>query len=93
MHSDGNISPHGGLEWQDNLLFQIGAQYRSTLRTEPFGVEPMPVGMAGTPAARQSLGEVLEDVITSAAARMSSAGRNKLADWTPPHRTGNTAGR
>ena len=53
----------------------------------------MRAAMAETRATRQRLGEALEDVIASAAVKMSSDGRNKLADWTPPQNTGNAASR
>ncbi len=49
--------------------------------------------MAEMRAARQKLGEALEDVIASAAAKMSSDCRNKLADWTPPQRIARTTSR
>jgi hypothetical protein len=41
--------------------------------------------MAQTRAARQELDRALHDVISTAAADMSAAGRNKLADWPPSH--------
>jgi uncharacterized membrane protein len=66
---------------------------RNALRAEPFRVEPMRAAMAETRATRQRLGEALEDVIASAAVKMSSDGRHKLADWTPPQRTGSTTSR
>ena len=56
-------------------------------------VEPLRAAMAEMRAARQKLGEALEDVIASAAAKMSSDCRNKLADWTPPQRIARTTSR
>jgi uncharacterized membrane protein len=57
---------------------------RSTLRAQPFDVSALRSAMTDVRAARQSLDVVLQDVIATAAAEMSPAGRNKLADWTPP---------
>jgi hypothetical protein len=41
--------------------------------------------MAETRAARQALDLALHEVISTAAAQMSPTGRNRLADWSPPH--------
>lgn len=62
-----------------------GAQetIRAALRGEPFSADAMRAGMAQTRAARQSFDQVLQGVILAAAAEMSPAGRNKLADWPP----------
>jgi uncharacterized membrane protein len=57
---------------------------RSTLRAQPFDVSALRSAMADVRAARQSLDAALQDVIATAAIEMSPAGRNKLADWTPP---------
>ena len=57
---------------------------RSTLRAEPFDVSALRSAMAEVRAARQSLDAALQDVIATAAAEMSPAGRSKLAEWTPP---------
>jgi uncharacterized membrane protein len=57
---------------------------RSTLRAEPFDVSALRSAMTDVRTARQSLEAVLQDAIATAATEMSPAGRNKLADWTPP---------
>jgi uncharacterized membrane protein len=57
---------------------------RAALRAQPFEVGPLRTAMADARTARQSLDLALEDVIVKAAAQMSPAGRNKLAEWTPP---------
>lgn len=57
---------------------------RAALRAEPFEVAPLRSAMAEARAARQSLDVAVQDVIAEAAARMSPAGRIKLAEWTPP---------
>jgi uncharacterized membrane protein len=64
-----------------------GAQeaVRAALRAEPFDVAAVRTAMADTRAARQALDLALHDVIATAAAQMSSAGRNSLANWSPPH--------
>jgi uncharacterized membrane protein len=57
---------------------------RGTLRAEPFDVSALRSAMTEVRAARQSLDAALQDVIATAAAEMSPAGRSKLAEWTPP---------
>src|SRR5262245_319503 len=59
---------------------------RAALRAEPFAIEAVRAAMTETRAARQGLDVVLQDVIASAAGRMSPAGRHKLAEWPPPRR-------
>jgi uncharacterized membrane protein len=59
---------------------------REFLRAEPFDVGALRAAMAQTRAARQALDQALQDVIASAAAQMSPAGRRKLADWPPGSR-------
>jgi uncharacterized membrane protein len=54
---------------------------RATLRAEPFDAEAMRRAMADTRAARENLYQNIGSVISTAAAEMSQAGRNKLADW------------
>jgi uncharacterized membrane protein len=56
---------------------------RATLRAEPFSVEDMRKAMADSRAARETFYQTLGGVVSSAAAQMSPAGRNKLADWRP----------
>ncbi len=59
---------------------------RAALRREPFDTERLRAAMGQSRAARQKFDESLQNLIASAAARMSAAGRSKLADW-PPHRS------
>ena len=66
---------------------------RATLRAEPFQDDAMRAAMVKTRAARQAFDQQLQDAIASAAARMSPAGRNKLADWPPGQRASGEAGR
>jgi uncharacterized membrane protein len=56
---------------------------RATLRKEPFDVEAMRAAMATTRAARQTYDQTIQGVFSTAAAQMSQAGRNALADWPP----------
>jgi uncharacterized membrane protein len=57
---------------------------RSSLRAQPFDVTALRAAMADMRVTRQSLDVVLQDVIATAASEMSPAGREKLAQWTPP---------
>jgi len=59
---------------------------RQTLRADPFDPEAMRAAMIKTRAARQTFDELLQDVIASAAAKMSIGGRSKLAEWPPGSR-------
>ena len=75
----------------ENSLESAHSAYRrargavlATLRAEPFDAAALRSAMAQTRAARQELDRALHDVISTAAADMSAAGRNKLADWPPP---------
>jgi uncharacterized membrane protein len=54
---------------------------RTALRGEPFDAGAMRAAMANTRAARQSFDVILHDMVATASANMSVAGRNKLADW------------
>jgi uncharacterized membrane protein len=58
---------------------------RAALRADPFDLAAVRAAMADTRAARQALDLALHEVIASAAAHMSPAGRNRLASWSPPH--------
>jgi uncharacterized membrane protein len=58
---------------------------RVALRAEPFDLAALRSAMADVRTARQTLDRALHEVISTAAAEMSAAGRNRLADWSPPH--------
>ena len=57
---------------------------RNSLRAEPFDPAAVRAAMAETSAARGNYDQILQNVITSAATKMSPVGRSKLADWPPP---------
>jgi uncharacterized membrane protein len=54
---------------------------RAILRAEPFDQTALRAAMVESRQARVRFDEALHDVIASAAAEMSPAGRNKLAAW------------
>jgi uncharacterized membrane protein len=54
---------------------------RATLRQQPFKEDALRAAMAKARAARQTFDEVIQGVFASAAAKMSPAGRQALADW------------
>jgi uncharacterized membrane protein len=56
---------------------------RQALRREPFDIDAMRAAMSKTRTARQNFDLVLQSMIATAAAEMSPAGRNKLAEWPP----------
>ncbi|MGD9844189.1 MAG: periplasmic heavy metal sensor [Variibacter sp.] len=62
---------------------------RAALRADPFDIGRLRLAMGQTRAARQKFDESLQNLLALAAAQMSAAGRNKLADW-PPHRQPST---
>ena len=66
---------------------------RQTLRVDPFDAGAMRAAMISTRAARQNFDQLLQDVIASAAAKMSAAGRSKLAEWPPGSRPPGAASR
>lgn len=66
---------------------------RGILRAEPFNAEAMRAAMTDMRGARQAFDQLLQAMIASAAADMSSAGRRKLADWPPASRVNTEAGR
>jgi hypothetical protein len=49
--------------------------------------------MAETRNARPAFDQALQELIASAAAKMSKAGREKIADWPPRQRTPNETNR
>jgi uncharacterized membrane protein len=56
---------------------------RAVLGAAPFNEAAVRQAMSEADAAHVSLNKLLQDVIASAAAKMTSAGRLKLADWQP----------
>ncbi len=58
-------------------------EIHATLRHEPFDVNAMRAAMAQTRTARQAFDQVIQGVFAFAAAQMSPAGRQALADWPP----------
>ncbi len=54
---------------------------RKSLRAQPFDPEAMRAAMAKNRAAHENFDQVLHDTIATAAAKMSTIGRVKLADW------------
>ena len=56
---------------------------RASLRREPFDPDAMRAAMTQTRTARQGFDQLLQAVIVTAAAEMSQAGRNRLADYPP----------
>jgi uncharacterized membrane protein len=73
---------------QSQLIDALNAQYRSAqehvraaLRAEPFVVDAVRAAMADMRVVRQKLEAQLQDVIATASAKMSSQGRQDLADW------------
>ena len=62
---------------------QAQDRIRQALRAEPFEVERLRAAMAETRAARPGFDQALQELIATAAAKMSAAGRDRLADWPP----------
>jgi uncharacterized membrane protein len=62
---------------------------RATLRQEPFDAAAMRAAMAKSRAARQNFDQVVQGVFAGAAAQMSPAGRQALADWPPERKSAN----
>jgi uncharacterized membrane protein len=88
--ADGDIM-RGAMQANRDAVARAQAAYlgarediRETLRQDPFSIDAMRAAMAKTRAARQAYDQVLENVFTDAAAKMSSAGRHALANWRRP---------
>jgi hypothetical protein len=62
---------------------------RDSLRAEPFDPRAVRAAMADTSTARDHLFRLLHNAFAVATARMSAAGRQRLADW-PANRHDNT---
>ena len=73
------------LEDAQRQYFTARQQIRAALRLEPFKAEEMRAAMTKTRAARQNFDQSVQGIFADAAAKMSNAGRNALADW-PPNR-------
>jgi uncharacterized membrane protein len=56
---------------------------RAAMRAEPFDAEALRTAMANTRAARQAFDQTIQGAFADAAAQMSHAGRQALADWPP----------
>ena len=56
---------------------------RAALSAEPYEIEAMRKAISDAEAAHLRLDNLLQDVIASAAGKMTSAGRSKLADFQP----------
>jgi uncharacterized membrane protein len=76
-------SAEAARETYDRALEQV----KSSLRAEPFDASALRAAMANARSARLALDQVLQDIIATAVSRMSSTGRDRLADWTPPSHT------
>ena len=63
-------------------------EVRRILRAEPFQADVMRAAMSEQRSARQVFDQLLQDVVASAAARMSAPGRDKLSEWPPGQRSG-----
>jgi uncharacterized membrane protein len=66
-----------------------GAQdeIRQALRHDPFDIESMRIAMTETRAARQNFDQIVQGVFLSVAPKMSSSGRQALANWPPDRNT------
>lgn len=72
-----------------------GAQERvsAALRGNPFDTDALRAAMGETRAARQVFDRSLQDVLAEAAAKMSPAARDRLAEWPARTRAGVASGR
>lgn len=71
----------GKIEAAQTALRAAQDDLRGALRAEPFDLNALRGEMAKTLAARQTFDQPVYDMFATAAAKMSVAGRNKLADW------------
>jgi uncharacterized membrane protein len=66
---------------------------RQIFRAEPYDARATRTAMAEARAAHQKFEVLLHDIIASAVSKMSPAGRQKLADWSPTGRNTSTTNR
>ena len=66
---------------------------RQTFRAEPYDSGATRAAMAEARTARQKFELLLHDIIASAVSKMSPAGRQNLADWSPSVRNTGTTNR
>ena len=72
---------------------QAQDRVREALRAEPFDAPRLRAAMTETRNARPAFDQALQELIASAAAKMSKAGREKIADWPPRQRNANETNR
>jgi uncharacterized membrane protein len=65
---------------------QAQERVREALRGEPFDPARLRAAMVETRTARPAFDQALQELIASAAVKMSKAGREKIADWPPRQR-------
>jgi uncharacterized membrane protein len=80
-------SSRPAIEVAQNLYRASQDTIREALRADPFSADAMRAAMAKTRNARQSFDQVIQGVFAAAAAQMSPAGRQALADWPPDRKT------
>jgi len=61
--------------------------FRATLRAEPFDAAALRNAMAQSRAARQAYDLSIQNAIAATAEKLSTAGRQGVADWPPRRRT------
>ncbi len=66
-------------------------QIRATLRQKPFDPNAMRGAMTNAQAARQAYYQTIQGVFATAAAKMSPAGRQALANWPPGRKSAASA--
>jgi uncharacterized membrane protein len=74
----------GAVEAARDTLNKAYDRTRTILRSEPFEPAGLRAAMADSREARVRYEQALQDVIATAAADMSPAGRDRLADWGRP---------
>jgi uncharacterized membrane protein len=87
------LSDRAPVEAVEASYRQAQDRAREALRAEPFEGARLRTAMAETRAARQVFDQALQDLIASAAGKMSKSGREKIADWPPRQRNANETNR
>jgi uncharacterized membrane protein len=76
-------SSRAAIEGAQTAYHSAQDHIHEVLRQEPFDAEAMRAAMAKTRAARQTFDQTVQGVFAGIAAKISSAGRQALADWPP----------
>jgi uncharacterized membrane protein len=75
---------HAAIDTAQTKYHAARDHIHATLREDPFKIEDLRAAMAESRATRQAYDQVIQAVFADAAAKMSPAGRQAVANWRNP---------